>query len=262
MNSAIVSGSSGNDGIGFAIPINMAASVANMLIKDGKVHYARIGIQLAPLTPALARQLGLDEGTKGVLVGECLPGSPAEKAGLKQGDVIIGFAGEKIQKSPVVPAQGRDQRGRQAVRDGLHPRRQGADHVDRAGPAEKVVFDLEKQGKSGMTAAEGRRTREDGDQRLRPRSSAVDRRAGQAARTAGGTSRDCLSASVKDGSPAEAAGIEEGDVITKVIRDHKPQPLTSVKEFQDIAAKTDELAIYVQNGKVGGRSSSCRRTAK
>ena len=61
-----------------------------------------------------------------------------------------------------------------------------------------------------------------------------------------------LVSSVKDGSPAEAAGIEEGDVITKVIRDHKPQPLTSVKDFQDLAAKNDELAVYVQKGKVGG----------
>ena len=65
INSAIVSGSSGNDGIGFTIPINMAASVADMLIKDGKVHYARIGIAARPLTPALARQLGLDEGDQG-----------------------------------------------------------------------------------------------------------------------------------------------------------------------------------------------------
>ena len=48
---------------------------------------------------ALARQLGLDEGTKGVLVGDVLPGSPADKAGLKQGDVIIGFAGEKVRQS-------------------------------------------------------------------------------------------------------------------------------------------------------------------
>ncbi len=67
-----------------------------MLIKDGKVHYARIGVRLAPLTPVMARQLGLDEGTKGILVGGVLPGSPAEKAGLKEGDVIIGFAGEKV----------------------------------------------------------------------------------------------------------------------------------------------------------------------
>ncbi len=96
INSAIVSGSSGNDGIGFAIPMKLASSVADMLIKDGKVHYARIGIELAPLTPPLARQLGLEQGTKGVLVGDVVPGSPADKAGLKQGDVITSFAGEKV----------------------------------------------------------------------------------------------------------------------------------------------------------------------
>ena len=96
INSAIISGSSGNDGIGFAIPIKLANSVAEMLIKDGKVHYARIGIKLAPLTPPLARQFGLEPSTKGVLVGEVVPGSPADKAGLKQGDVITSFAGEKV----------------------------------------------------------------------------------------------------------------------------------------------------------------------
>ena len=96
VNSAIVSGSTGNDGIGFAIPMNLATSVANMLIKDGKVHYARIGIALDPLTPALARQLGVDESTKGVVVGSVVPDSPAEKAGLKEGDVVVGFGGAKV----------------------------------------------------------------------------------------------------------------------------------------------------------------------
>ena len=68
INSAIVSGGSGNDGIGFAIPIKLANSVAEMLIKDGKVHYARVGIHMYPLTAPLARQFGIDAGTKGVLV--------------------------------------------------------------------------------------------------------------------------------------------------------------------------------------------------
>ena len=67
INSAIVSGSSGNDGIGFTIPINMAASVANMLIKDGKVHYARVGIQLAPLSPALCPATWAGRGHQGRL---------------------------------------------------------------------------------------------------------------------------------------------------------------------------------------------------
>ncbi len=68
-----------------------------------------------------------------------------------------------------------------------------------------------------------------------------------------------LVSSVKEGSPAEAAGIEEGDVITKVIRDRKLQPLTSVKDFQDLAAKQNELAIYVQRGQSRADSSPCPR---
>ena len=186
INSAIVSGSSGNDGIGFTIPINMAASVANMLIKDGKVHYARVGIQLAPLTPALARQLGLDEGTKGVMVGDVVPGSPAEKAGLKQGDVIIGFAGEKVQSLPsfrlkVATSEVSKPSELVYLRDG----KERTTSIVPA-PAENVVFDMEKDGQAGQRRAEGERTREDGDQRLRAGSPAVDGGTGQAARIAGG----------------------------------------------------------------------------
>ena len=66
VNSAIVTGSRGNDGVGFAIPIDMAAQLADKLIKDGKVHRARIGIGSSMLTPALAKQFGLDPKTKGV----------------------------------------------------------------------------------------------------------------------------------------------------------------------------------------------------
>ena len=67
---------------------------------------------------------------------------------------------------------------------------------------------------------------------------------------------------MKDGSPAEAAGIEEGDVITKVVRDRKIQPLTSVKEFQDLASKADELAVYVQSGQGRAASSILSKNAK
>ena len=152
-----------------------------MIIKDGKVHYARIGIALAPLTPALARQLGLDEGTKGVLVGDVVPGSPADKAGLKQGDVITGFAGEKVQDRSVVPAQGGHQRGLQVVRasaTSATARTQKTSIIP--APADKVVFEVE-QGEAEGEAREGR-ARQDRDQRLRPGSPAADRRAGQAAR--------------------------------------------------------------------------------
>ena len=133
VNSAIVSGSTGNDGIGFAIPINLANSVANMLIKDGKVHYARIGISLDPLTPELARQLGVGESTKGVVVGSVVPDSPAEKAGLKQGDVIDRLRRREGERPLVVQAEGRHERSRQVVRHRVSARRQGADREDRSG---------------------------------------------------------------------------------------------------------------------------------
>ncbi len=249
INSAIVSGGSGNDGIGFAIPIKLAASVADMLIKDGKVHYARIGIQLGPLTPALCRQLGLDEGTKGVLVADVVHGSPADKAGLKQGDVITGFAGEKVQDSSsfrlkVATSEVAKPYELDYLRDG---KKRSTTIVP--APADKVVFDIEREGRSGEKpgAAEPAKTTISAFglevQSLTPE---LVKQLGLPADVKG-----VVVASVKRDSPAEAAGIQEGDVITKVIRDRKFQPLTSVQAFEDLASKTDELALYVQSGRAG-----------
>ncbi len=251
INSAIMSGSTGNDGIGFTIPINMAASVANMLVKDGKVHYARVGIHLGILSPAMARQLGLDEGTRGVLVDEVLPGSPADKAGLKQGDVIVGFAGEKVQsrssfRLKVATSEVSKPSELVFVRDG----KERTTSIVPA-PAENIVFDVEKDGQQGALrpkTSEPEKTAINGfGLEVQPLTSELARPLGLPTDMKG-----LVVSSVKDGSPAEAAGIEQGDVITKVIRNHKPQPLTTVKDFQEIAGKSDELAVYVQKGKIGG----------
>ena len=157
-------------------------SVANMLIKDGKVHYARIGIELAPLTPALARQLGLDEGTKGVLVGEVLPGSPG-----RQGGPQAGRRHHRLRRregSRTCPRSGsRSPRARSPSRtrsSSSATARNGPTSIVPA-PSEKVVFDVEKDAQSGSQQP-SRRAREDVDQRLRSRGPAVDPRAGQAAR--------------------------------------------------------------------------------
>jgi serine protease Do len=250
INSAIVSGSSGNDGIGFAIPIKMAVSVADMLVKDGKVHYARIGISLSALSPALNRQLGLDEGTKGVLVGDVVPGSPADKAGLKSGDVITSFGGEKIQN-------GSSFRLKVATSEVSKPHEIGflRDGKPRTvqivpAPAENVVFDQERGGRPGSGRSEpaepAKTTINAFGLEVQPLSPELAKPLGLDAKLKG-----VVVSSVKDGSPAEAAGIQEGDVITKIIRDHKLQPLTSVKEFEELSSKADELAIYVHTGKAG-----------
>jgi serine protease Do len=227
----------------------MAMSVADMLIKDGKVRYARIGIQLAPLTPVLNRQLGLDEGTKGVLVGDVLPGSPADKAGLKQGDIITSFAGEKVLdqstfRLKVATSEVAKPQEIGFLRDG---KQRTASIVP--APYENVVFDIEREARPGgkPNAAEPAKTTINAfGLEVQPLTPELAKPLGLPTDLKG-----VVVSAVKDGSPAEAAGIQEGDVITKMVRDKKIQPLTSVQDFQDVASKADELALYVQSGKAG-----------
>lgn len=96
INSSIYSGSGGWQGVGFAIPSNVARRTMESILKKGRVVRGYLGIVMQPLTAELAQQLGLDAKTEGVLVAEVAPGSPAEKAGLKAGDVIVKFNGHEI----------------------------------------------------------------------------------------------------------------------------------------------------------------------
>jgi serine protease Do len=95
VNTAIFSTSGGYQGIGFAIPSNMAKVVMESLIKKGKVVRGWLGVSIQPVTPDLAKQFGLKED-KGALVGEVMEESPAEKAGLQRGDVILEFDGREV----------------------------------------------------------------------------------------------------------------------------------------------------------------------
>ncbi len=99
INTAILSRSGGNMGIGFAIPTNLARDVMEDLIKDGHVTRGFLGVMIQDLTPSLAQQFDVKEGTKGALIGDVSPKGPAEKAGLKSGDVVIEFGGKKVTDS-------------------------------------------------------------------------------------------------------------------------------------------------------------------
>ena len=92
INAAIASESGGFEGIGFAIPSNMAVHIANTLIAHGKVERGWLGVSIQDLTPELAKSFDL-ESTKGVLIAQVVKGSPADKAGLKRGDVVVSFDG-------------------------------------------------------------------------------------------------------------------------------------------------------------------------
>jgi serine protease Do/serine protease DegQ len=89
INSAILSPSRGNIGIGFAVPINLAAAVMRSLIETGSVSRGYLGVQSQTLTADDAEALGLPRDTKGVTITDVTPNSPAEKSGLEPGDVIL-----------------------------------------------------------------------------------------------------------------------------------------------------------------------------
>jgi len=92
INTAIISTSRGNIGIGFAIPINLASTIMRSLIETGAVSRGFLGVSLQDLDPELGQEFGVKDG-KGVVVVDIQPDSPAEKAGLRQGDVITGIDG-------------------------------------------------------------------------------------------------------------------------------------------------------------------------
>lgn len=96
INAAILSESGGFEGLGFAIPSNVAAHISQELITSGKIVRGWMGISLQQLTPDLAKSFGLN-GSKGALVAGVVKGSPAEKGGVKQGDVIIAYDGKPIE---------------------------------------------------------------------------------------------------------------------------------------------------------------------
>ena len=95
INTAIMSRSGGSQGMGFAIPSDLARTVMEDLIKDGRVTRGYLGVMIQSITPALADEFKLKDN-KGALIGDVLPGGPADKAGFKDGDVVVRFNGHAV----------------------------------------------------------------------------------------------------------------------------------------------------------------------
>jgi serine protease Do len=95
INTAIYSGSGGNLGIGFAIPVNMARGIMEQILKTGRVSRGYLGISIQNVTPELAQVFKLSS-TNGVLVGDVSADSPGAKAGLQKGDVVVALNGQSV----------------------------------------------------------------------------------------------------------------------------------------------------------------------
>jgi serine protease Do len=99
LNAAILSRSGGNQGIGFAVPINLARNVMEHILQTGRVVRGYLGVYTQPLTPELAKAFNLPPEQTGALIGGVAPGSPAARAGFHEGDVIAEYNGKNVTDS-------------------------------------------------------------------------------------------------------------------------------------------------------------------
>ncbi|MDB5969430.1 MAG: serine protease [Hydrocarboniphaga sp.] len=230
--SQILSRSGGNIGIGFAIPANLAKLVMNQLIQYGSIERGRIGIGGQDLDPALAKAFGLTT-TRGAVINQILPGSPAEKAGLKSEDIVLKVNGREISSF-------------QQLRNIVGLMRIG----------EKVDLDILRNGKPktvtvviGKSADVAAATAEGGSDtsgsKLHPALAgasftAIDEATAKRLRTGG-----ILVKEVTPGSASAHAGLRPDDVILSVNR----QPVTTIDQFSKLAGpKASELLLHIQRG--------------
>jgi serine protease Do len=216
--SQILSATGGNIGIGFAIPINMARNVMDQLIRTGKVQRGMLGVMVGPLTPELAEQFGAKE-TRGALVTEVIPGEPAERAGLKPGDIITEYEGQQIKDSSHL---------RNLVAQ-TAPGTTVKFKVWRDGTEREMTAKLSEVGaaKPAPGGNEGGRGSEEASGALS--GVRVETLTAELARrlNLSPTARGVVISAMEDDSAAAEAGLRRGDVIEEVAR----QPVANVEEF-------------------------------
>jgi serine protease Do len=227
INTAIIAS---GQGIGFAIPINMAKEVAPQLQKRGHVTRGLLGVAIQDVTPELAKSLGLKE-SKGALVSQVVPGGPADKAEIEQGDVIVSFDGRMVDDSKDLPRIVASTTVGKTVtvkllRDGKEVERQAK------------VGEMEEENTSETEKSPVHPSLGVTVQNLTP----------QVARELGlKKSAGVVVTGVEPGSPAAEALIQAGDVIQAVNR----KPVKNVDDFVKIVEKAKgdgSLLLLVQRG--------------
>jgi serine protease Do/serine protease DegQ len=224
INTAILSKSGGNIGIGFAIPINMAKNVMDQLLKFGAVKRGVLGVNIYTVTPEIARSLGL-ANVHGALVSEVVGGSAAEKAGVHTGDVITAVNGQNVKSN----AELRNVVGLLRVGD-------------------KVDIGLLRDGNSKRVTAVLAAI-------VTPAAVAPAKHAAAAATPHGLDGADIIDApeaagalikSIEPGTPASLQGLRENDVIVRVNRER----VTNLEQLRARTKNTSSLVIEVRRGKV------------
>jgi len=227
INTAIVQG---GQGIGFATPIQLAKSVLDQLKEKGKVTRGWLGVYIQRLTPEAAENLGLS-GRGGALVSDVTSGGPAEKAGIRSGDVIVGFNGKEIRDEHDLP---------QAVAS-MKPGKTVDVRLLRDGKETTIAVTIaEMEGEPGKRAGGQQLSKNFGltVQDITPEI---------AQRLEIENTKGVVVTGVEDGTPAEAAGFNEGDIIRALLRQNKRTPVTNAAEFASLVKKyqSDKTMLFL-----------------
>jgi len=229
INAAIFSQGGGNIGIGFAIPINMARNVVPQLRSEGHVTRGWLGVKIQPVDKDIAGSLGLAEA-KGALVAEVFPDSPASKAGLEVGDVIVKFDSIDVGKSTDLPSivagtpVGKEVevvviRGNEQKTFTVNVAKL-ADEAGAAHPVQARTLGLTVQDLAPEVAEE----------------LGLDKDA-----------KGVVVTSVSKGSPAETAGLQPGDLIQSV-GNHSVESAEKFRTMLESIDKTQSVLVLVRRG--------------
>jgi serine protease Do/serine protease DegQ len=221
LNTAIVGPNGGNVGIGFAIPVNMAHQIMEQLVKHGEVRRGHLGVHVQDLTADLANAMGLDTRS-GALVAQIVQGSPAERAGLRTGDLVVGVNGRRIENATDM---------RNAI---------GLLRVD-----EKVKLEIIRDGRRKRITTRLRTSDSTPSSKLGGYLQGVTLSSIDSRHPLFGRIDGVMISEIEKGSPAAYAGLRPGDIITSINR-------RSVKRLDDISAAVgaaeDGLLLNIRRG--------------
>ena len=217
INSAMLSRSGGNMGIGFAIPSNMVQSVMEQLIESGEVNRGQLGVSVLSLTPEFRGSLGLADDVQGALVSQVAEGSAAERAGIQAGDVITGVRGLPI-------------KGAAELRNAISLLKVG----------QSVDISLLRDGKPRQVTAVLREPAQLADATsIHPALAGAD-----LVEAPEGTGGGVVVRAVQPGSPAAQSGLRPDDRIIAVNRTR----IASLAQLRDAARDQASMLVQLQRG--------------
>jgi serine protease Do len=228
INTAIVAN---GQGIGFAIPVNLAQGIVEQLQAHGSVTRGWLGVGIQDLSPELAEYYGIKD-KKGILVAQVFEGDPADKAGIKANDVIVEVDGNSIHSS----------RDLTKTIAGLEVGKKTTVTLLRDGKEKTVTVKIAKRGDSEPLAQQKSQESEKLGIRIAEATPETAKRFGHSE-----TEKGVLVVGVEPGSKAAEAGVRPGDMVKEVNR----KPVTSVPELRAEVEKDDNVQLLVKRPNAG-----------